>query len=76
MLVTMERSRGQRAQGAGRPKMGRPPSPRDSVRSNRVVTFVTPAELRKLESIAGHEGKSLSKVVHQILATSLTDSND
>jgi len=40
------------------------------------VTFVTPAELRELESIAGREGISLSKAVHQIIETSLASSND
>jgi len=74
--VKTKMSRGQRARDAGRPKLGRPPSPAESVRSNRVVTFVTPAELRELESIAGREGISLSKVVHQIIETSLTSSND
>ena len=56
--------------------MGRPPSRPELVRSNRVVTFVTPIELIKLEIIAGCEGRSLSKVVHLIIETSLTSSND
>jgi len=51
--------------------MGRPPGPPEKVRSNRVVTYVTNAELAKLECIADREGKPLSAVVHEILAGSL-----
>lgn len=51
--------------------MGRPPSPPQKVRSKRVVTYVTNAELAKLERIADREAKPLSTVVHQILTRSL-----
>ncbi len=51
--------------------MGRPPGPPQKVRPNRVVTYVTNAELAKLERIADREGKPLSAVVHQILSRSL-----
>ena len=51
--------------------MGRPPGPPQRVRPNRVVTYVTNAELAKLERIADREAKPLSAVVHQILSKSL-----
>jgi len=54
-----------------RPKLGRPRGAPESVRPNRVVTYVTNAELAKLERIADREGKPLSAVVHQILSRSL-----
>ena len=54
-----------------RPKMGRPPAPPETVRSQRVVTYVTRVELAELERIADREGWPLSKVVHEILARSL-----
>lgn len=47
--------------------MGRPPLNPETVRSNRIVTFVTKSELAKLERIADQEKLSLSTVVHRIL---------
>lgn len=55
-------------QNTDRPRLGRPPSASEIVRNKRVVTFVTKSELAKLESMIGLEGKSLSEVVHRILA--------
>jgi hypothetical protein len=46
---------------------GRPRLSRDRVRSNRVVTFVTQAELERLEQMALHDDRSLSAVVHRII---------
>jgi hypothetical protein len=51
--------------------MGRPPTTPEKARSQRVVTYVTRAELAGLERIAEREGRPLSKVVHRILARSL-----
>ena len=56
-----------------RHRMGRPRENPESVRSNRVVTFVTNSELADLERIADEKGLSLSAVVHQILSEFLKD---
>jgi hypothetical protein len=53
--------------------MGRPRENPESVRSNRVVTFVTNSELANLERIADDKRMSLSAVVHQILSGFLKD---
>jgi len=54
-----------------RPRFGRPPKPRDEVRSERVVSFVTPAELDALNELADGRGESLSAVIHGILLSAL-----
>jgi hypothetical protein len=51
-----------------RHRMGRPRLNPETVRCNRIVTFVTNSELAKLEHKAGQERASLSSVVHQILS--------
>ena len=59
------------AQGTTRLKRGRPSQSLEKARSNRVVTFVTNSELEKLEQIAWEEDRSLSAVVHRIIAQHL-----
>jgi len=54
-----------------RPRFGRPPKPRDEVRSERVVSFVTPAELDALNELAEEREESLSALVHGILLSAL-----
>ena len=54
-------------------RMGRPRQNPESVRSNRVVTFVTNRELANLERIADEKRMSLSAVVHQILSEFLRE---
>ena len=54
-------------------RMGRPRLNPETVRSNRIVTFVTNSELAKLERIADQESVSLSAVVHRILSEFLKD---
>lgn len=56
-----------------RQRMGRPHRNPETVRSNRVVTFVTKSELAKLERIAEQERISLSAIVHRILSGFLKD---
>jgi hypothetical protein len=53
--------------------MGRPRLNPKTVRSNRVVTFVTNSELADLERIADEKRMSLSAVVHQILSEFLRE---
>ena len=68
----------------GRPRRGRPPRPKETVRSHRIVTYVTGDELAALERLAEREGATLSGIVHDILARAivrkiepaLTRSND
>ena len=50
-----------------RQKMGRPCRNPETVRSSRVVTFVTKSELAKLERIAEQNRISLSASIHLIL---------
>ena len=57
----------------GRSKRGRPARPVEEARSHRVVTFVTARELEGLEQIAQAEDRSLSAVVHRIVARHLGD---
>ena len=54
-------------------RMCRPRENPESVRSNRVVTFVTNRELANLERIADEKRMSLSAVVHQILSEFLSE---
>ena len=52
-------------------RFGRPPKPAESVRSERVVSFVTPVEFRQLERISDRRGVSLSAVIHSMVVRSL-----
>lgn len=54
-------------------RLGRPPKPADTVRSERVVSFVTPVEYRQLESISERKSMSLSAVVHSMVVRSLEE---
>ena len=56
-----------------RTRLGRPPLPADRARSERVVSFVTPAELDALREHADAGGISVSAVIHQILSASLAE---
>jgi len=60
-----------KSNGSNRPRLGRPPKPRDEVRSERVVSFVTPGELDALMGLADDRSQSVSSVVHRILASAL-----
>ena len=53
--------------------MGRPRLDAETVRCNRIVTFVTNSELAKLEHKANQERVSLSAAVHRILSEFLKD---
>ena len=57
--------------GGRRRKRGRPPAPPETVRRNRVATFLTDAEFGKLERIADEKDEPLSAVLYEILARSL-----
>ena len=54
-----------------RRRMGRPPQAPESVRRNRVTTFLTDEEFSKLEQIAAHTDKSLSAALYELVARSL-----
>ena len=57
---------------AKRPRrLGRPPKPAGSARSERVVSFVTAGEFRQLEKISLNRGVSLSAVIHSMVVRSL-----
>ncbi len=57
--------------GIQRSRRGRPPEPPETVRSHRVVSYLTSAEFRALSLVADREGKSLSAVVHEILISAV-----
>jgi len=59
-----------------RQRLGRPPKPRDEVRSERVVSFVTRGEFDALTELADIRGESVSAVVHRILRSALMKEND
>ena len=63
------------SQTGTRRRFGRPPKPRDEVRSERVVSFVTPGELDTLLELADNNGESVSAVVHRILRSALRKEN-
>ena len=56
---------------SNRQRLGRPPKPRDEVRSRRVVSFVTRGEFDSLLELADDRGESVSAVVHRILRSAL-----
>jgi hypothetical protein len=58
-----------------RARLGRPPMPRDRVRSERVVSFVTRSEFESLSRLAARRGESLSSVIHGILRSALSEEN-
>jgi hypothetical protein len=58
-----------------RRKFGRPPKPRDEVRSERVVSFVTRYEFDTLLELADGRGESVSAAVHRILRSALVKQN-
>ena len=59
--------------GSIRPRLGRPPKPRDELRSERVVSFVTQGEFDALCELADDRGESISAVVHLILSSALAE---
>ena len=59
--------------GLTRPKLGRPPKPRDELRSERVVSFVTRGEFDVLCELANDRGESISAVIHLILSSALAE---
>ena len=58
------------------PRMGRPPLPREKTRPNRLVTFLTDAELEILRQEAESAGLSLSAKAHELLKHSLDPSTE
>ena len=64
-----------KSNGSIRPRLGRPPKPRDEVRSERVVSFVTRGEFDSLTQLADVRGESVSAIVHRILRSALGKEN-
>ena len=61
----------ERTTGTGRRRRGRPEQEAEVRRDHRVVTFVTDTEYRQLERLAEREDRSLSFIVHRMIATQL-----
>jgi len=55
----------------GRPQRGRPPAPRETVRRNRIVTFLTDGRLENLKRLADRNETTLSQACHQLLKKEL-----
>lgn len=55
--------------------MGRPPKNPAKVRRNRIVTFVTDAQLAALQNISHREGKPLSAIVHRLVLEALEETH-
>jgi hypothetical protein len=56
-------------------RLGRPPSPPNKVRGNRVVTFVTDSDLFELTRLSEADGLSISAVCYQMINESLKRMN-
>ena len=56
-----------------RRKLGRPPKPRDEVRSERVVSFVTRSEFDALTKLADIRGESVSATIHRMISSTLAE---
>jgi hypothetical protein len=52
-------------------RLGRPPSPPETARSERVVTFLTQRELEQLQQLAIDQDMALSATIHQLIAEQL-----
>ena len=59
--------------GSIRPRLGRPPKPREEVRSERVVSFVTRGDFDVLCELANDREESISAVIHLILSSALAE---
>jgi len=55
------------------PRWGRPPLEKGCVRSERIVTFLTPAERDTLVRCAEDLGQSVSATAHQLICDALKD---
>jgi len=53
------------------PRWGRPPLERRQVRSERIVTFLTPDERDTLVRYAENLGQSVSATVHELICDAL-----
>ncbi len=53
------------------PKRGRPPLPKAEVRSERIVTLLTPSQRRRLARLADSTGQTLSGIAHDLIAQGL-----
>jgi hypothetical protein len=49
-------------------QMGRPRTPADIARRNRVVTLVTDSQFEQLKTVAADTERSVSAVVHQVIS--------
>ena len=56
-----------------RNRRGRPPSPPELRRSERVVSFVTEDELRQLHALAKTNRATMSTIIHQLISEGLAD---
>jgi hypothetical protein len=67
----LKRAAAEASPGSKSQRLGRPPSPPGEVRGNRVVTFVTDAQLEELKRLALQCDTSLSGICFRILQARL-----
>lgn len=60
-----------RKSSSGKPRMGRPPLPKDELRRHRVVVHLTDAERDTLEVLAESQDADLGAVARDILSRAL-----
>jgi hypothetical protein len=60
-------------QSTGKRPRGRPRTPSQIARPNRLVTFVTDKEMEYLMRVVAEEDRSMASVIHRIIAAHISD---
>ena len=60
-------------QSASKRQRGRPRTPSQVARPNRLVTFVTDEEMEYLRRIVTEEDRSMASVIHRVIAAHIRD---
>jgi hypothetical protein len=63
----------QATQSAMKRQRGRPRTPAQVARPNRLVTFVTDKELQYLMRVVAEEDRSMASVIHRLIAAHIRD---
>ncbi len=60
-------------QSSGKRQRGRPRTPSQVARPNRLVTFVTDKEMEYLMQVVAEEDRSMASVIHRLIAAHIKD---
>jgi hypothetical protein len=60
-------------QSTGKRQRGRPRTPPQTARPNRLVTFVTDKEMEYLMRVVAEEDRSMASVIHRLIAAHIRD---